>query len=192
MYLPTGTPHSARSEQDTSLHVTIGINRYTWRDALTRAVTEALADSRYDEALPAGYLDDPRRLADPLRDELESMIKALQATDAHDLAEKRATTFLTDRPPLLRGGLLDQRVEITDDTRLERRPGSVCVLRPDGDRLRVLLGDRELRVPMRLEAALAFVRDTPSWRVADLPLDEKSRLVLARRLLREGLLQVHR
>ena len=29
MYLPTGTPHAARTEEGASLHLTIGINRAT-------------------------------------------------------------------------------------------------------------------------------------------------------------------
>jgi len=192
MYLPTGTPHSARSQDDTSLHVTIGINRFTWRDALARVTRQLLADSRYDEPLPAGYLDDPLRLARPLAAELESLAKAIAATEADEMVEERTMAFLTDRPPLVRGGLLDQQQPIDDATHLERRPGAVCVLRPGADRLRVLLGDRELRVPSYLEPAMVFVRDHPSWQVRELPLDPQSRLVLARRLVREGLLQVRR
>jgi lysine-specific demethylase/histidyl-hydroxylase NO66 len=192
MYLPTGTPHSARSQQDTSLHVTIGINRYTWRDVLQRVTKELLLDSRYDEPLPAGYLQDPSRLEKPLAAELESLAKAVAATEAAELADDRCLEFLTDRPPLVRGGLLDLQHDIADTTLLERRPGSVCVLRVEESRLRVLLGDRELRVPSYLEAAMTFVRDQPAWQVSELPLDPQSRLVLARRLVREGLLQVRR
>lgn len=192
MYLPTGTPHSARSQEDISLHVTIGINRYTWRDALRRVVDAQLADSRYDEALPAGYVEDPSRLAGPLADELAGLAKAVAAPDAHELVAQRVDDFLTSRPPLVSGGFTDLATAIDDSTMLERRPGSVCVLRVEGDHLRVLLGDRELRVPSRLVDAMTFARDNASWRVAELPIDEQSRLVLARRLVREGLLRVRR
>jgi hypothetical protein len=56
----------------------------------------------------------------------------------------------------------------------------------------VLLGDRSLDVPGRLEAALAEIRRLPELRPADLAahLDEQSRLVLCRRLVREGLLEI--
>jgi hypothetical protein len=66
------------------------------------------------------------------------------------------------------------------------------VLRPDGDRVRVLLGDRELVVPGYLRAALERIRDAASLRPAELGdlLDGQSRLVLCRRLVREGLLEV--
>jgi ribosomal protein L16 Arg81 hydroxylase len=65
MYLPTGTPHSARSQEVASLHVTIGINRLVWRDVLRRRVEALLRDPRYDRPLPAGYLSEPERLSGP-------------------------------------------------------------------------------------------------------------------------------
>jgi lysine-specific demethylase/histidyl-hydroxylase NO66 len=192
MYLPTGTPHSARSQRETSLHVTVGINRHTWRDVLAKVSRDVLDDSRYDVPLPAGYVDEPARLSALLADELASFAKAVEATDPAAVVADRVTEFLTSRPALVMGGLLDADQEITDDSVLERRAGAVCVLVPGADRLRLLLGDRELRVPARLEPALTFISEREAWRVAELPLDEQSRVVLARRLLREGLLRVRR
>ena len=83
---------------------------------------------------------------------------------------------------------------IDDSTLLRRRPGHPCVLLPHGDRLEVLLGDRSLDVPARLEPALEEIRARPELRPADLHdhLDPESRLVLCRRLVREGLLGVVR
>ena len=54
MYLPTGTPHAAKTEQSVSLHVTLGINQLTWRGVLERSIATILADTEYDEAFPAG------------------------------------------------------------------------------------------------------------------------------------------
>jgi hypothetical protein len=192
LYLPTGTPHSARTQDGSSLHVTIGINRLTWRELLRGVVTDALADEGYDAPLPAGYLDDPSRLAEALAGKLETLAATVAATDAEPAVLRRVDDFLTSRQSLLDGGLLDAERQLDDDTLLERRPGSVCVLRPGPQRLRLLLGDRELRLPAHLVPALELVRDRPSWKVGELPLDEPSRLVLARRLLREGLVRVAR
>jgi hypothetical protein len=58
------------------------------------------------------------------------------------------------------------------------------------ERLEVLLGDRILEVPAHLRASLEVVRARTEMRPRDLPLDEQSRLVLSRRLVREGLLRV--
>jgi hypothetical protein len=196
MYLPTGTPHSARSQQATSLHVTVGINRLTWRDVLRRLTDQVLADERYDEPLPAGYVDEPDRLLHPLHEHLDAYTDRLRSWDAATVAEDRVAAFLQERTPMLRGGLIDRVAlgALADDTLLERRPTSACVLRPGPDTLTVLLGDRALRMPARLLEPMTFVRDRGSFRVGDLApwLDADSRLVVARRLVREGLLRITR
>jgi hypothetical protein len=193
-YLPTGTPHSARSESDPSLHVTVGINRRTWRELLRGLADRVLAEGRYDAPLPVGYPRDPARLASALADQLEAFTKGLEQLEAPVVADEEAATFLSRRSAALRGGLTDlvDLPRIDDATRLARRPSAVCVLRPENEQLRVLLGDRELRMPLRLSDAMAHIRDHPELRVGDLApwLDPESRLVVARRLVREGLLRI--
>ncbi len=194
MYLPTGTPHSARSQDEASLHVTIGINRLSWRDVLRGLADQVLAGQRYDAPLPAGYLEDPDRLAGRLAEELVAFTSGLGALDPAEVVAERSAAFLTQRAPALQGGLKDLVAlgGLGDDTVLERRPTVTCVLRPGIDRLAVLLGDRELRMPLRLLAPMELVRDSEVLRPADLSpwLDEQSRLVVARRLVREGLLRI--
>jgi bifunctional lysine-specific demethylase and histidyl-hydroxylase NO66 len=196
MYLPTGTPHSARSQEVTSLHVTVGINQVTWRQALRSVVDGLLADETYDEPLPAGFLDDPERLSSGIGERLSALSERLTGADPRALAEAHTTRFLTDRTPALGGGLVDLvgLAEVDDTTTVERRPTSACVLRAEADTLVVLLGDRQLRMPLRLREPLEFVRDHQRFTVADLSrwLDEDSRLVVVRRLVREGLLRIAR
>lgn len=196
MYLPTGTPHSARSQEVTSLHVTLGINQVSWRQALRSVVDGLLAEEEYDAPLPAGFLDDPATLSAALGTRLDGLARQLADADTDLLATAHATGFLTDRTPVLAGGLVDLvgLADLDDATRVERRPTSACVLREEAERLVVLLGDRQLRMPARLRAPLEFVRDHPSFTVGELApwLDEGSRLVVVRRLVREGLLRIAR
>jgi hypothetical protein len=193
MYLPTGTPHAARAQETASLHVTIGINQVTWKSLLERTVGDALVRIG-SEHLPAGYLDDPGMLAEGLGSRIGELVEALRALDPTAVAQAEARRFLTGRTLRQRGGLADRLAarDLTDTTDLRRRPGHPCVSFLDGDRLRVLLGDRELDMPAWLDAAMAAVRERTSLRPADLAdlLDEQSRLVLCRRLVREGLLEV--
>jgi len=194
MYLPTGTPHAARAQQEVSLHVTLGINQVTWRQTVGRIIDAALDASHLDGAIPAGYLDDPSVLSAGLGARVRALADDLARVDAAAAARVEAERFMTTRTSNLSGGLVD-RLALDDlgrHTTVARRPGSVCALVPDGDRLRVLLGDRELRVPARLEPALAWLRTQDELRPVDLDrwLDEESSIVLVRRLVREGLLQV--
>lgn len=191
MYLPTGTPHAARAEDGVSLHVTIGINQLTWRGLLQDVITETLAGLD-DEHLPAGYLDDPSRLSGPLATKITEVVQRLGAADADDLARGQVRRFLTGRNPRLRGALLDglDVDAMTADATLRRRPGSRCVLEPRGDRLVLLLGDRDLDVPGRLRPVIDQVLHLgDGFRPADLDLDQQSALVLCRRLVLEGLLE---
>ena len=193
MYLPTGTPHAARAEDTASLHVTIGINQLTWRHLVDRVVASAL-DGSGDEAehLPAGWLDDPGQLADGLADRLHGLAAAVREVEPSTVAADEVRRFLTGRTLWQVGGLRDRLTagDLDDATPLRRRAGHPCVLVPAADRLQVLIGDRELFMPGRLAPAMDTVRSAGTFRPADLPLDPQSRVVLCRRLVREGLLEV--
>ena len=193
MYLPTGTPHAARAQETVSLHVTLGINQLTWRGLVERSVRAVLAGVS-DEHLPAGYLDDPAVLADELGRRLAAVGTHIREIDASAAVADEVRRFLTGRSPRLPGGLRDVLAvrDLDDGTPLRRRPGHPCVLLDRGDRVEVLLGDRSLHVPAWIRPALEEVRARPQLTPADLAdrLDEQSRLVLCRRLVREGLLEV--
>jgi lysine-specific demethylase/histidyl-hydroxylase NO66 len=190
LYLPTGTPHAARTQDDASLHVTLGINQRTWADLVRRAV-QPLLDDLDKTHLPAANLDHPAELVDGLRARLDALADDVRRVPAADVVDAATDRFLRTRNPRLRGGLLDVLAaqELTTTTRLRRRPGHPCVLRADGDRLRLLLGDRELVVPGWLRPAIEELRPGRELTPADLPITPGSALVLCRRLLREGLLE---
>jgi hypothetical protein len=194
MYLPTETPHAARAQDTVSLHVTVGINQLTWRTLLDRAVAGAMAGIEADAHLPAGYLDHPEELASGLGERLGALAEALSATDAAAVADAQTRSFLEGRQTSLRGAMVDRMHldQITSDTELRRRPGKPCVARPDGDRLHLFLGDRRLTVPARIADAVERARALDVFTPDHLGLDPESALVLARRLIREGLLEVVR
>ncbi|MCD4526807.1 cupin domain-containing protein [Nocardioides sp. cx-173] len=192
MYLPTGTPHAARAQETVSLHVTLGINQLTWRGLVQRSLASLVA-AVPDEHLPAGYLEDPAALADELDRRLEALAAEVRGLDASAAVEAEVRRFLTTRSPRLPGGLRDVLAvgDLADDTRLRRRPGHPCVVLPRGDRVEVLLGDRSIDMPAWLRPALDELRARRELTPGDLlDLDPQSRLVLCRRLVREGLLEV--
>jgi mannose-6-phosphate isomerase-like protein (cupin superfamily) len=193
MYLPTGTPHAARAQDTVSLHVTLGINQLTWRGLVERTVEPALA-AVPDEHLPAGYLDEPGALASRLADRLEQLAADVRRLDPAAAVDDEIRRFLTSRPPRLPGGLVDVLGidAIDDQTQLRRRPGHPCVVLDRGDRIELLLGDRSMTLPARLRPAIDEIRGRGAFAPSDLAdtLDPQSRLVLCRRLVREGLLEL--
>ncbi|MFP5335587.1 MAG: JmjC domain-containing protein [Actinomycetes bacterium] len=189
-YLPKGTPHAARSQDLLSAHVTVGIVGTTWSDVVSEVVESLLSD----ETTPAGWLDDPQPLAAQLAQRLEQLRSDLASVDVEDVITRRAERFLSTRPSLLVGALLDRQVSVCDDTPLARRPGSVLRVASSAapGRLRLLLGDRVVDVPGWLRPAVDAVAAADRLTPADLAphLDAQSRVVLCRRLVREGVLRV--
>ena len=194
IYMPTGTSHAASTQRSLSGHLTVGVHVVAWRELVRAALDRVAADPSLDEPLPAGWPADLEGLERSLRARLLVAGAALDTLEAREIVDARFERFLSTRPPLIRGALVDQGAldGIRDGSRLARRGGSICVIRARGDRLVVLLGDRRLEMPAWLEPAMRRVAATPSFLVGDLAdvvPDPAARAVLARRLVREGLLR---
>lgn len=196
LYLPKAYPHAARTAETASVHLTVGVLSTTWRDLLRRAVDDALSDPAFAEPLPMGFAEQPRELGTTVAAQLAELAGRVEKHDPAALSEDAAQHFWATRPPLLAGHLLQvlELDTIGDATVVRVRPGAVCRLRPRGDRLVCVLGDRRLTMPGWVEPAVRSVLERRSFAVADLAehLSEQSRLVLVRRLVREGLLEVDR
>jgi bifunctional lysine-specific demethylase and histidyl-hydroxylase NO66 len=193
LYVPRGFRHAARTAETASLHLTVGISTRNWNEVLREVVELATEEAWFREGLPVGFADDPAALANSLAERVAELRRFLDKVDLDRVAEGTARRFWAGRAPLL-GGQLRQLLalgELDDAAVLRRRPGAVCRLEVRGDRLTVLLGDRELAMPARLEPAVRALLADGGVRVGDLAglLDAPSRLVLARRLVREGLLE---
>ncbi|HEX5695381.1 MAG TPA: cupin domain-containing protein, partial [Acidimicrobiia bacterium] len=193
LYVPAGFPHSASTQERASVHITIGILTLTWATALEEVVKILESDPALAAPIPLRFAFEDDVFIEELGRRLQEVGASVADLDAEAIARRLRRKVLTTRQPLLRGQihrLLDLD-RITDETLLCRRTGSICVLDTVGDELSVLLGDRELRMPRVAEAAMNLVARGERFAVADLPgLDEPGRLVLVRRLIREGLLEV--
>jgi mannose-6-phosphate isomerase-like protein (cupin superfamily) len=193
IYMPAGTPHAATAQETLSGHVTIGVHVTPWRDVLRAVVHRVLGDGDAADPIPAGWTEDPGRLADELRRRLDGLADRIRRADPSVEAESLVERFLSTRPQLARGAIVERagRIGIDDAVIVRRGPGSICRLRRRGDRLVALLGDRRLDMPAWVEPAMrriAMLGEDEDLVVADLELDARSRAVLVGRLVREGLL----
>ena len=172
MYLPRGWLHQALTSDSDSLHITVGVNVRRWIDEARAELDAQEDDIAYRRTIDA---DEPPELP------------SLDADEARDRARDR---FVRSRRPILDGQLSELRAldRLTLDTELERRDTVIADLH--GTTL--VFEGRDLRFPDRLAAELEFLVTTDApFRGSELrgSLDEAGRLVLLRRLVREGFLR---
>lgn len=197
LYLPAGTRHAAQTTEATSLHVTLGVRTTTWRELLERAIADVLDDHDVDQPLPAGWASSRVELVGELRRRLGGLAAHLDDSEvAASAVDARVAAWQRSRGPDARGRLADLALAATvaDDTPLVRRPGADAELTTDGDEALLELRDRRLRMPGSVTPAVRAVLDSERCTPSDLAahLDHDSRLVLCRRLVREGLLSIER
>jgi hypothetical protein len=183
LYLPRGWLHEALTSEHDSLHLTIGINAYTARDAVRAALDSAESDVALRRTVP-----DDGELADDLLELVEERL------GAEAVAERMRERFVSTRRPILDGQLEQVRGldALTADVRLERRRSVIADLYAGEDGLVLAFEGKRISFPDRLGEELAFlVTTTDEFAARELPgaLDERSRLVLVRRLIREGFLR---
>jgi ribosomal protein L16 Arg81 hydroxylase len=176
LYLPRGWLHEARTSQTDSLHITIGINNYTWIDALKAALAACEDDVEFRRTVP----DDGELQAD-LLERLSAQL------ESEAVARRMRERFVATRRAVLDDQLEEGRALATldADTLVERRSTVIADL--DGTTL-VFEGKR-VSFPDFVRDELEFVLASDEGFCArELPgdLDDAGRLVLLRRLIREG------
>jgi mannose-6-phosphate isomerase-like protein (cupin superfamily) len=194
LYVPAGCRHGAQAEHSSSLHLTIGVLRVTYRQVVERMLREPCAE--LDAPLPVGYRDAggaaaTERFELGLRQAVAAALAHLESVDVArtvDAERRRAIS------PYDRGGHLWSVVHAegidTDSTIRWAAASPQFVDLPnsaDGRAwVRLQLTDRALRVPAAARGPIRRLADCSSMRVGDLPeLDPASQRTLARRLVEE-------
>ena len=183
LYLPRGWLHQALTSDTDSLHLTIGVNVVTWLDAFRAALEELGGDVRFRRSWQTG-------------DGTDDLVEALRARLAHEDVERRARQkLLRTRRPIREGWLRQLRAleELGPDTELERNPTVLIDLAErDGD-VSLAFEGRTLTFPAHAHEEIAAIASAEeAFTLSELPgsLDEAGRLVLVRRLVREGVLRI--
>lgn len=194
LYLPRGYVHAASAQEATSLHLTLGVLAMTVHDLLRRLVdVAAKEDPALRRSLPVGYASDTAVASAAVKGAIADLTERLALLDPAPVADDLVRRFWVNRRPLLDGQLLelDRLAALDDQTPIAPRPLGTHRVELVGERVRVVLGDRTIDLPAAVAPAVALLLDGAAARPADLAthLDESSRLVLVRRLVREGLLR---
>lgn len=195
LYVPRGFYHKVATTDETSLHISVGIHPTSWLDLVKQSLDfTAFEQAELRRALPPGFLSSEtvrqgmaatmRRLAEILADglpheaALDSMVRSQIRGRLH--------------PP---DGHLAELAKISDlhlGSTVRHRAGLLCRVSTSADQAVLHFGPTEVSAPLAVLPALQLICDNRQLKVGDLPppLSDNSKLVLIRRLIREGLLRV--
>jgi ribosomal protein L16 Arg81 hydroxylase len=194
-YVPRGVVHEARSSENLSLHITVGILCYRWADLLLEFVADAsLKDPAFRRGLPPGFANEDSDKSQA-QEIFRSLLKRLATnTDCAPILDRFADRWISACPPLLNGQM--EQLALLERLRIESvvgaRSSAVFRLVKDGSSTSVYAFARKISFPAQAEDALRFALNRSSFSIHDLPgnLDDGGKLVLIRRLVREGLMVV--
>ena len=178
LYIPRGWPHEAVATHADSLHLTIGLHPPTRLDAL-RAALDAAA--REDVEL--------RRALGP-GGELPGDLLSRLDLSPEAVATRARRRFVAGRRPILEDQLACLRAaeRLGTDDALERRPTVIA----ERDGAALVFEGKRVELPERVREAVEFLHGAGRpFTASELPggLDPAGRLVLLRRLIREGYLR---
>jgi|GEM_PF-296664 len=200
LYIPRGHVHDAHTADSYSLHLTVGINVYRWADLIHHAVECASRrEPRFRRSLPGGALPDasllhgPQGLKQQFKDLLASLSDGSIGDQLFDEASDTMTAQFYGQMSMLPGSQFSSRIDLEQiglDTILERQSQAMCRVMENAEGVAVLFPGNRVAGPHRIASALRFVAATTRFAVKDLPddLSAQAKLVLSRRLIREGLL----
>ncbi len=198
LYIPRGMPYQAQPPEAASLHLEIEIQPLGWMDFFKIAIDCAsLRSQDLRRSLPPGFLEKPE-VGAGMKEVFGELLRQLPELTTFEevlAAAKRNRVKQQDFPGDGHFAQVLQAGELTVDSLVERRPDVLCFAEQVTDidkntRSALFFGKELVAGPQFLAAASAFVRDNPRFRVSEIPgLDAKSQVVLARRLIVEGLLR---
>ena len=193
LYLPRGYLHSARALDTVSAHLTVGVHPITRYDIVEALVKSVTAEPELRASLPVGDNSaDSDAFSDEVAETVTALVKRLESVDSAGVAAAvRAKAWAAARPaPLDPFGQAATVQTLSQQTVVRLRGHLRTVLsETDADRITLRLPDRTISLPSATRPAVERLMADAPVAVEALPgLEPEERLVLVRRLLREGVL----
>ncbi|HEY0080442.1 MAG TPA: cupin domain-containing protein [Pyrinomonadaceae bacterium] len=195
LYLPRGFVHEAWTSDATSAHLTVGLHVLTWLDLLTVALAQVSnRDERFRKSLPINFDGETESTAS-LKEQFDELLQAFaRQADARRAMNELVTSFIRNTQTIGEGALASaaDATDIDLDTPLERRTGVLCRFISEGEMVGLVSSQNILWMPKSFAQALRFAARTRRFRPTDIPgqLSDNSKLILARRLIQDGLLKI--
>lgn len=193
LYIPRGWIHECATSKRASLHLTVGVHVYRWLDFAQQAlILAAEKNVVFRKAISPDLLNE-RRDARILRGRWNELLSILsESVDADEAMGAVVAKFIDGGQPPLDGlfARTSQAERLTLNSLVARRVGMRCLVTMREGVADISFAGNSVSGPFLIDPALRYIMECNQFRVKDLPdsLDAESKLVLIRRLIKEGLL----
>jgi hypothetical protein len=108
-----------------------------------------------------------------------------------DALGRLAEELLVNKQPPPDEDFFAEEIELQADTKLQRRRGRICRVVEGAGHATIQYSGGRITGPAKIAQALKYVAEHRSFAIRSLPgdLSDREKIVLARRLVREGLLE---
>lgn len=192
LYLPRGWVHSARSQEATSIHLTVGVSALTSLDVVRAVVDTLAADAEFRKSLPMGIdatnRDEMAATASKIMSQVVDAVRDRAADLGGGAAARLSDRHAASTRPVAVHVLASlDAAERAGEVSVQWRHGLVGAPRIDGGRVVLRLPDRTMTFPESCAPAIEALHRGLVAEADTLPgLDHADSMVLIRRLLREA------
>ncbi|HXH18764.1 MAG TPA: cupin domain-containing protein [Chitinophagales bacterium] len=194
LYIPRGIMHDAISNNELSIHITAGLLGYTWSDFLVEAVLDlAHKDFRFRKNLPIGFGN--KRIAAKAKPIFQELMNSFASkTRLTDGFERFYYEFISHKNPNLPGQLRQIMLlsNISCDSTVQRLTNVIFKISENSKKIIIHLFGQNLEFPAFTKPAIRFLEQHEVFKISELPncMNDKGKIVFAKRLVKEGLLHV--
>lgn len=197
VYIPRGVMHDARTlggeGQGHSLHITLGLLFTSWTDLLVEGLSQVgMGDPEFRKSLPPGFAR-PGQDRSAAREHLALLLdRFAERVDLDALLAHFERDLVSTRDARLPGQFaqIAGLPKVTAGTVFSPRPDLLWSLSVEGETVALAIYGHRVTFPSYVAAPLEWALTHVGFTARDLPgdLDEAGRLVLLKRLVREGVL----
>lgn len=199
LFIPRGVPHEASTQDESSLHLSIGVHPMQWLDLVNVALADlAQTDLELRKPLPLGYSNQNKMNEDfrsMAQEKLSSIIeKATTKVNAYS-----SVRLLSENLRLTQGSFadghfahLDKLDDVDINTSLRHREAMNIETMEIAGFSRILFPGNVVKGPAAIYPCFEFIANAKEgFRVSEIPLvNDEGKIKIAKRLIRGGLLKI--
>lgn len=195
IYIPRGVMHQAETNDEMSIHVTLGMLGYTWTDLLIESILEfskmegSLRKFLPREMLRNGVNQNNLKYFEELFAVMSSRI-SLQESVNRFKREVSASQKINIKNLLTQG---DSVSSINENSIFEIRQNVLFLIKKKGENVVMEWQGKEVEFPLFMDPAIHFIAKTKQpFALSQIPdcVDEEGKIVFVTRLIKEGLLSI--